>query len=278
MSFFENKYPVLYDIPVKISNGRKSVTSNMTVDSASWSQADSSIADQLDLGKGYHFFEREGVKFWLHKLIIQIGSGRPTTAHIYFGPKELTHTFVKKSATSIGALGWANNGGLSNYIVDLDIKTIKFTDFSYINSLPRPVNPFTIVKLDQPRFDPKWKEEILYNQAPHHFATFIGNKSSDIRVKVDTGSAFTVFEDKYAEELGINIKSGKKITIPSLVAPLILYRHEIVMKIGSLKPEKITVGFGNFPSTILGIDTLYKYKVRFMKDRIMYEDNPSSIW
>ena len=97
----------------------------------------------------------------------------------------------------------------------MDERNLKFTDYSYIHSLPNPVNNYTIVKLEQPRLDPRWKEEILYNQPPYHYITcWKNNNKSRIRVLVDTGAAFTLFEDKYAEILGVDIKKGKKVKLP----------------------------------------------------------------
>jgi hypothetical protein len=274
--------------PVKVFNplNGKSVEINSELDTASWTQFDTSYATDLglDVTKGYHYFTRGDEKYWLHRLPIQVGNTNPTIADVYFGSKAGTHSTVKSSEvgrTGLSAFGWANNGGASHYIIDMSFERLNFTDYSYINSLPNPVNDYTIVPLSPPRRNSLWKDEILYNQAPYHFITFYNKRTNqpvNIRVLLDSAAVSTTLHKEYAPMLGINdIESGRPGTLGDLLTPVTLYRHDIMIKIGTLKPHKISVSFTgpdeeDFPTNLFGYTQFLDYKVRFMKDRILYEE------
>lgn len=294
MSYAEYKGTLASEfyIPVTLfnSNNGKSIIVNSNVDTASWTVFDSSVAESLGLNiqSGYHNFSRNDGEdvFWLHRLPLQIGNLRPVIADVYFGNKKLTHEFVKKQ--NMGTIGWANNGGLNNFIMDVDIKNIKFTDYSFINSLPRPVNRYTIVKYSPPRLvGTGYEDEIIYNQQPYHDTIFYNKETNNpvkIKTMVDTGAVFSILNSNYAEQLGIDdISTGRMREFPSSGGgeSLILYMHDINIKIGDLAPMSTSIGFPDYYSdfhvNILGNFTIYNYKLRFMKDRMMYEENPKPV-
>jgi hypothetical protein len=281
--FYQAKYPGIgYDIPVKLGN----ITIHAAnIDTASWSLFDISHAEKLgiDITKGYHYYDSGDKRYWLHKIPVSIGNLQPTIADVYFGELEATYPWVKKSQLREvkGHLGWANNGGLSNYIMDFDISNISFTDFSFINSLPRPINPYTVIKFTPPRLEPRLKDVILSNQKPY-IDILVNNVP--IKFGIDTGSTFTILKEKYAYDiLGFNdiTRGGKKIiTVGGTVT---MYRHKALFKIGNLAPKQLDVNFvgpndiphyEQFSDALLGIDNMNYFKLRFMKDRIMFEENP----
>lgn len=286
-TFFSNKYPGYFTVPVRIFGPNKSIVVESMVDTGSWSVMDGvhAIDLQLDKRDAFHTFKRGDETFYLYRLPIQIGNLDPVEADIYFGSKAAMFSYLKKSALEIGTIGWANNGGLNKFIIDMDIKNIAFTDFRFINSLPTPFNNYTVLSLSPPRIATTgYKEEILSNQQPYHDITFFNKITGapvTIKMLIDTGATWTFLRNELAPQLGIDVETGgKKMTARIQGKPFVYYIHDIVMKLGSLAPKKISVQFGEmeYQTNLFGQDNLYKYNVRFMKDKILYEENPSSMW
>lgn len=280
-AFFEHKYPVQHEIPIKILD---KTSFKAVVDTGSWSIFTYKQAQELGIDvvrEAYHSYDSSfGEKFYLHKIPIKIGNTKPTIADIYFGSFK-AYTWAP---TEIAHIGWANNGGLNNYIMDYDINNISFTDFSFINSLPRPVNPFTIIKLSPPRLAPNLHDVILSNDRPYIDIKF---KKGMVKMLIDTGSTHTLMKEKFSYLLSDKeIKSGKEVV--TVRGTFKFYQHRLMAQIGTLPPRMLNIGFikrgdileyDKFPDALLGNDNMFAYyKIRFMKDRVMFQENPNSIW
>ena len=83
----------------------------------------------------------------------------------------------------------------------------------------------------------------------------IGNEPSvSAETKLDTGSAFCIFQPQYAQVLGIEIEKGEPEVIRTVTGKFIAYGHEVIMKIANLEWEA-TVYFvqdEHFPVSVLG--------------------------
>jgi hypothetical protein len=295
-TFFKQEFPGTHQVSVTLYNDKnnaKPATVTCSVDSGSWSIFDNKVAQDLgiDVTKGYHYYEKEeeGERYYLHRLPLQIGGGSPVIADVYFGDLTTAYTWVSHKLPS-GHIGWANNGGLNNYIIDYDVNNVGFTDYSYINSLPNPVNRYTVLKFKPPRLSPRYTKIILYNSFPYIEITCynkITNAPKTVNLFIDSASTFTVMKETLAKDiLGYSdITVGGKELV-TLRGQATFYRHKVMVKIGDLSPREFTIGFvrpgdmqdyEQFPDAILGQDNLdIYYKLRFMRDRIMFQENPSA--
>lgn len=297
-AFFKQKYPDNHKIPITLFHpvnwGGKSTSLKCAVDTGSWSIFPANVLQDLgiDVTKGYHYYDNSetGERKYLHRLPIQFGGGNPVLADIYFGD-DVASSYVWQPGETLGHIGWANNGGLNNYIIDYQENNVGFTDFSYINSLPNPTNKYTILKLNPPRLVQRYSKIILSNSFPYIDMIFYNKRTNapkKINLFIDTGSTFTIMKQNMAKEIlgtsDITSLGGKeRLTLGGTGT---IYLHKIMGKIGNLPPRLFDVNFvqagdipdyENLPDAILGNDIIYPwYKLLFMRDRVMFEENPTA--
>lgn len=63
--------------------------------------------------------------------------------------------------------------------------------------------------------------------------------------KVDTGAEFCLFQRDYADELGLDIESGRAIRLSTLTGSFVAYGHRVVIQTFDLAFES-TVYFAEF--------------------------------
>lgn len=88
---------------------------------------------------------------------------------------------------------------------------------------------------------------------PIALSSDIGNQII-VRVKLDTGSTFCVFQPHYADLLGLNVESGSSEKIRTVTGSFTAYGHDITMTVGELEWQT-TVYFAddeNFPVNVVG--------------------------
>lgn len=82
----------------------------------------------------------------------------------------------------------------------------------------------------------------------------LGDESSDVRVKLDTGSTFCVFERIHAERLGLEIETGIPLRISTVTAGFLAYGHTVNLSVLGFETES-TVYFAaeeSFSVNVLG--------------------------
>ena len=75
-----------------------------------------------------------------------------------------------------------------------------------------------------------------------------------VRVKLDTGSTFCVFQRRYAELLGLDVESGAPERIRTATGSFMAYGHEITMTVSGLEWQAIVyfAADENFPVNVVG--------------------------
>jgi hypothetical protein len=76
----------------------------------------------------------------------------------------------------------------------------------------------------------------------------------DVRAKIDTGASFCVFARKHAEQLGIDVESGKLEKLSTVTGSFVVYGHEVTLDVLGLEIAT-TVYFAadeNFRRNVLG--------------------------
>ena len=75
-----------------------------------------------------------------------------------------------------------------------------------------------------------------------------------VRVKLDTGSTFCVFQRRYAELLGVDVESGEPQGIRTATGSFTAYGHEITLTVGGLEWQAIVyfAADENFPVNVVG--------------------------
>jgi predicted aspartyl protease len=89
------------------------------------------------------------------------------------------------------------------------------------------------------------------------FPIFLSNDSQNfvpIVVKLDTGSAFCVFQRQYAEALGLRIEHGTPQRMRAATGSFLTYGHELILSIEGMEWQA-TVYFAedqHFPVNVVG--------------------------
>jgi hypothetical protein len=79
-----------------------------------------------------------------------------------------------------------------------------------------------------------------------------GEESSDVRAKLDTGSAFCVFERKHGERLGLEIESGMPLRMVTATGKFDTFGHTVNLSVLGIETEA-TVYFAAEESFFLNI-------------------------
>lgn len=75
-----------------------------------------------------------------------------------------------------------------------------------------------------------------------------------VRVKLDTGSTFCVFQRHYAELLGLDVESGSQQLIRTATGSFMAYGHEITMTVSGLEWQTVIyfAADESFPVNVVG--------------------------
>jgi len=57
----------------------------------------------------------------------------------------------------------------------------------------------------------------------------VGNQRVELIAKLNTGAAHCIFERRYAEELGLNIESGRPQRFRTMAGAFLAYEHEVTI-------------------------------------------------
>ena len=79
-----------------------------------------------------------------------------------------------------------------------------------------------------------------------------GEETSDVRAKLDTGSAFCVFERKHGERLGLEIESGIPLRMITATGKFDTFGHRLNLSVLGIETES-TVYFAAEDSFFLNI-------------------------
>lgn len=81
-----------------------------------------------------------------------------------------------------------------------------------------------------------------------------GSNQVIVRVKLDTGSTFCVFQRRYAELLDLNVESGTVRHIRTATSSFTAYGHEITLTVSGLEwpAEVYFAADENFPVNVVG--------------------------
>ena len=80
----------------------------------------------------------------------------------------------------------------------------------------------------------------------------VGEETSDVRAKLDTGAAFCIFERKHGERLGLDIESGIPLKMITATGPFDTFGHTINLSVLGIETES-TVYFAAEESFYLNI-------------------------
>ena len=75
-----------------------------------------------------------------------------------------------------------------------------------------------------------------------------------VRVKLDTGSTFCVFQRRYAELLGLNLEAGEPQRIKTATGAFLAYGHKITMTVNELEWQAVVyfAADDGFPVNVVG--------------------------
>ena len=75
-----------------------------------------------------------------------------------------------------------------------------------------------------------------------------------VRVKLDTGSTFCVFQRRYAELLGLDVEGGTVQRIRTVTGSFNAYGHEVTLTVGGLEWQAVVyfAGDESFPVNVVG--------------------------
>ena len=75
-----------------------------------------------------------------------------------------------------------------------------------------------------------------------------------VRVKLDTGSTFCVFQRRYADLLGLDLESGTPQRIRTVTGSFDAYGHEVALTVGELEWQAVVyfAGDESFPVNVVG--------------------------
>lgn len=59
----------------------------------------------------------------------------------------------------------------------------------------------------------------------------VGDLSTDVITKIDTGSSECIFARKIAEEIGIDVESGQEIRVSTATGTFVTYRHFVGLSV-----------------------------------------------
>ena len=57
----------------------------------------------------------------------------------------------------------------------------------------------------------------------------VGNQKVELIVRLDTGAAHCIFERRYAEELGLDVESGRPQRFRTMTGSFVAYGHEVTL-------------------------------------------------
>jgi len=80
------------------------------------------------------------------------------------------------------------------------------------------------------------------------------NRQVVVRVKLDTGSAFCVFQRRYAELLGLDVESGAVQRMRTVTGSFTAYGHEVTLTMGGLEWQAVVffAADESFPVNVVG--------------------------
>jgi hypothetical protein len=58
----------------------------------------------------------------------------------------------------------------------------------------------------------------------------IGTQRVELIARLDTGAAFCIFERRYAEELGLDVESGRPQRFRTMTGSFMAYEHEVTLR------------------------------------------------
>lgn len=116
--------------------------------------------------------------------------------------------------------------------------------------------------------------------SPTHPVTWYNVKTNRPAVTVsmlsDTGADYSTLNDKFAPQLGINIREGQKVTVAGTggVVENAYYIHPIPFQIGNLKPVLGLVAIGSGGGTdVLGrTQALNNFELSYNKRQLKYTE------
>jgi hypothetical protein len=75
-----------------------------------------------------------------------------------------------------------------------------------------------------------------------------------VRVKLDTGSTFCVFQRRYAELLGLDVEDGTPQRIRAVTGSFTAYGHEVTLTVGDLEWQAVVyfAADESFPVNVVG--------------------------
>src|SRR5215207_1465331 len=99
-------------------------------------------------------------------------------------------------------------------------------------------------------------------------------KSTTVDVLPDTGAMTTAIDNKFARQIGLDIKSGRPQTVNGLTG---FYTHILLLKVGNLKvvatPVVIGAGEYNLTVNVIGTPTMLQFaSVTYQKNTITFTE------